>query len=279
MEQSETHDQLRREFAGLGIPMDAPGFYDHPAFVAIEKKNPKFLEAYAKFVQSRPIDRTYIAQVRQVVGIVGPMWNEELVLDGRLGACIDLSMVLSRTLESGGVWNYVVKGALTIEFPKNSGYGKTYFWPIDIAKVAAGHVWVCAPPYSIIDLTIHQQPFGGHRLKHVPPFVLSESVERYSPTIVDICSTEVVSDLQRQGAPLTNETLFRIQPNLRGIFQSFPATVERHDSTILNYTPCAISASDRPFEEITSLRLRGRTGYEIYQQRLKPILTGRGACG
>ena len=161
MEQSETHDQLRREFAGLGIPMDAPGFYDHPAFVAIEKKNPKFLEAYAKFVQSRPIDRTYIAQVRQVVGIVGPMWNEELVLDGRLGACIDLSMVLSRTLESGGVWNYVVKGALTIEFPKNSGYGKTYFWPIDIAKVAAGHVWVCAPPYSIIDLTIQPATVWG----------------------------------------------------------------------------------------------------------------------
>lgn len=137
-------------------------------------------------------------------------------------------------------------------------------------------LWVCAPPYSIIDLTIHQQPFEGDRLKHLPPFVLSESVERYSPTIVDICSPEVVSNLQRRGAPLTNETLYQIQPNLRGIFQPFPATVERHNSTILNYTPFPITASDRPLEEITSLRVRGRTGYEIYQQRLKPILTGSG---
>ena len=250
MEQPETHDQLRREFAELGIPMDDPGFYDHRVFVAIEKKNPEFLEAYAKFVQSRPIDYTYIARVRRVVGIVAPMLNEELVLDGRLGACIDMSMVLSRILECESVWNYVVKGALTIEFPKNSGYANTYFWPIDIRKVAAGHVWVCAPPYSIIDLTIHQQPFGGDRLKHLPPFVLSESAERYSPTIVDICSPEVVSDLQRRGAPLTNETLYHIQPNLRGIFQSFPATVERHNSTILNYAPCAITASDRPLRKL-----------------------------
>ena len=272
MEQPEIHNRLSKELAGFGIPTDHPGFYDHPAFVAMERKNPEFLETYAAFVRSRPIEPHYAAHTRQIVKIVGPALNEELVLDGRIGACIDLSMVLSRILEREGVWNYVVKGALTIDYPKSTGYGTGYFWPIDVTDIKAGHVWVCAPPYSVIDLTVHQQPYGEDRQKHIPGFVITESTEPYTPSIVDICSSEVLSDLRRRGLPIPNETLFEIQPKLRGFFQSFPATIVRSGETILKYIPCAITASDRPLEEITSLRLRGRTGYEVYEQRLKAAL-------
>jgi hypothetical protein len=55
-------------------------------------------------------------------------------------------------------------------------------------------------------------------------------------------------------------------------FLSFPVTLVRVKGTIFKYIPCAISASDAPLKEITALSLRGKTGYEIYQEKLKVLL-------
>lgn len=272
MTSAKTYNHLRELFSELGIPTDVPGFYDNPAFTAVEKEHPQFLQAYAEFVHTRPLDDGYASNVRRVVNIVAPALNEELVLDGRIGACIDLSMVLSRILEDEGIWNYMVKGALTIEYPRNSGYGNTYFWPVDVTNPKAGHVWVCAPPYSVIDLTIHQQPFKGKRQKYIPDFIVIESNEFTKPSIFDICSLEVLEQLAMDGHAIGDETLFRKMPHLRDFFLSFPATLVRVKGTIFKYIPCAISASDAPLKEITALSLRGKTGYEIYQEKLKVLL-------
>jgi hypothetical protein len=269
---SKSYDELCRLFSDLGISIDAPGFYDDPAFVAIERENPKLLEAYGAFVKARPLDDGYVLRVRQIVNIVSPVLHKELVLDGRIGACIDLSMVLSRILENEGVWNYMVMGALTIEYPKSSGYDNSYLWPIDVSNAKTGHSWVCVPPYPVIDLTIHQQPFKGTRQRYIPDFILTDSCESVNPSIFDICSPDVLEQLYKEGYPIEDETLFKIKPHLKDFFRSFPSTLVNCNATIFRYIPCAISASDAPLKEITSLKLRGKTGYEIYQDKLKTLL-------
>jgi hypothetical protein len=49
---------------------------------------------------------------------------EELVKDGRLGACIDIGMILSRILEEEGFWELAVS-APDNPFPKMDG------WPVN----------------------------------------------------------------------------------------------------------------------------------------------------
>lgn len=44
--------RLEHAFANRNIPFDAPGFYDHPNFLAQEQKDPRFLELYAQYVEA-----------------------------------------------------------------------------------------------------------------------------------------------------------------------------------------------------------------------------------
>ena len=73
-----------------------------------------------------------------VTEIVKPDTGQIGSAEGRLGACIDLSMVLSRILDAEGIWNYVVKGSLTLTFPRSVQPGPIYFWPIDEGDFQAG---------------------------------------------------------------------------------------------------------------------------------------------
>src|SRR6266511_5404545 len=111
------YEKLSQEFARHGIDVTKPGFYDDPQFLEQEKSNPDFLDNYASFVRNRPYDGAYLVKARAEIPVIAEAVHAELVTDGRLGACVDVGMMLSRILEQEGYWNYQVKGSLTIEFP------------------------------------------------------------------------------------------------------------------------------------------------------------------
>ena len=112
--------EIERDFLVRQIPLNSPGFYDHPSFMEVERGNPSYLNNYARFVHDRQRTPAYDEHVRQTVPIVARVFHEHLKANGRLGACVDISGVLSRALEMEGVWNFVVKGSLTIEFPRKT---------------------------------------------------------------------------------------------------------------------------------------------------------------
>jgi hypothetical protein len=106
------------------------------------------LEAYADFVEGRDYTEEYLASAEKCIERTVEFLFGRLASDGRKGACIDASCVLSRFLERQGIWNYMVKGGLTVVFPPKSGLARTYFSPI-MAKenpAVAGHVWVSRRP-------------------------------------------------------------------------------------------------------------------------------------
>ena len=92
-------DDLCALFAEHNIPIQKPGFYDHPNFKAIEENNPAFLNCHARFVQQQPRDKAYDDRVKILVPKIAKTLHQELEAEGRFGACVDLSMVLSRILD------------------------------------------------------------------------------------------------------------------------------------------------------------------------------------
>jgi hypothetical protein len=82
---------LERAFSNRLIPLDAPGFYDYPAFPAAEREDPRFLELYARYVEARAYDEAYLAHAAAKITATANAVAAAVAADGRLGACVDAS--------------------------------------------------------------------------------------------------------------------------------------------------------------------------------------------
>ena len=266
-------DDISKDFINEGISIEHPGFYDDPLFMKVERERPIYLNNYARYVQLKEYDDDYLILCEAKFKLICDILHDELVKDGRIGACIDLSMVLGRILEKVGIWNYVVKGALTIRFPSSTAIPDVYFWPIDTNEdSSAGHVWVSAPPFNVIDLTIGMQPFSTKKRKFIPDVIIEKAINPIEIEFSDICSNEVSYQVMMEGDECTIDTVYRINPVLESFFQTFPASNYNINGTEFKYIPCAIGQSDKPLEEITSLELSNMTGYEVYRDKIVPAL-------
>jgi hypothetical protein len=124
---TDSFEIVNTDLINKGVDCNNPGFYDHPNFLKVEAQFPEFLNNYARFVQQRHYDDDYLERARREIPVIARVLYEELLRDGRQGACVDMSGVLSRILEREGLWNFAVKGSLTVSFPRGSGMGDRYF--------------------------------------------------------------------------------------------------------------------------------------------------------
>src|SRR5258706_142175 len=104
----EEHGKLCAMYDDFRIDRTKPGFYDDKRFLRAESVDPSFIESYGRFVESRPCDEAYLVRSRNEIPEISSLVHRELVADGRLGACVDIGMILSRILEQEGFWNYIV---------------------------------------------------------------------------------------------------------------------------------------------------------------------------
>jgi hypothetical protein len=261
-------DAIRRDFEQAGIDTSCPGFYDHPAFQAREAEAPDYLNNYARYVRAKQFDSAYLARAEKVIRTVANMLAEELVKDGRMGACVDLNMVLSRILDKEGVWNHIVSGSLTVNSPAGT-LGR--FLSIDTGNFAAGHAWLFAPPFDVVDITVKQQPYNGNIGGLFPQTILEKTVTPFDVKSEDVCSAVVLRYFASQGLP-RKRALFTAAPHLREFFPLFPANLITQDPLVFRYVPVAVSASDAPLERIVNYPMSGRFGAQIYQETIKPAL-------
>lgn len=268
---SSPFDDIVKDFAHNKIPTDIPGFYDHPNFTAIEKQDPNYLGLYARYVQGKNYPKNYLKEAEENIALIAKVLHGELVKDGRLGACVDITMVLSRILEKQGYWNNSVKGALTIEYPPSSPLTTKYYWPVDVTEVAAGHAWLAAPPYTVVDITLKKQPYYAGEEQYLPDYVLQKHTSDIQVNTIDICSTEVIDILKKKGVPEPN-MLSYVNSNLPRFLMAFKPTLVCHEGTRLKYIPVAAAAPDSVLDEITSLKLNNMYGKEIYERVVLPAL-------
>ncbi|MCK4829971.1 hypothetical protein KA005_80360, partial [bacterium] len=128
---SASHKEIRDDFVQNNIPIDAPGFYDHPNFLAIENIFPFFMANYARFVSALSLDENYIENAGNKIPVIVDEIHKQMATGNHIGRCGDISAILSRILEKENLWNFVVKGSLTIDFPEQSNIETKYFWSVD----------------------------------------------------------------------------------------------------------------------------------------------------
>jgi hypothetical protein len=177
-------------------------------------------------------------------------------------------------LDREGIWNYGVKGSLTIQFPKTSGIPPLYFWSYDIhpdsRPVGAAHAWIVAPPFRVVDLTIKYQPYERGR-DLLPEGVLAENADLAAADFKDMFSEEY---LERRGLPYvfiiaakmsSADVITALAPRLIEFQKFFGASSIKYPSVRLKYVPIAIGAPAEGLKGITNRRYNGRFGFEIYR--------------
>jgi hypothetical protein len=178
-----TREQLEAVFSAHQIDFSNPGFYDLPQFVAVERTDNNFLDRYAEYVDRRVYSPEYLDRVRNLVPRLGRFVYDNLRLEGRLGACIDVSGMFCRILDKEGIWSYGVGGGVSVEFPSNSGILPTYFGVIGGESNIAAHMWSRIPPFAAVDLTLSAQPWGARRQPFLEGFLMSEDSEPADATV------------------------------------------------------------------------------------------------
>ena len=101
-------------------------------------------------------------RAKAIIDNVVSRLHAELVGYERLCACVDISEILFQLLEQEKIWSCCIKGSLTITFPRKAGIDTTYFWSVDHGNFVAGHAWLSAPPYKVVDISVRQQPYRGN---------------------------------------------------------------------------------------------------------------------
>jgi len=258
---------IESDFISRGIPIAHPGFYDHPSFMMVERENPAYLNNYARYVDERNRSMDYEAHVRKVAPIVAKHFYEKLLANGRLGACVDISGLVSRSLEREGIWNFVAKGSLTMLFPSRSKIPPQYFYSIDHGSFIAGHAWVVAPPLFVIDITIRLQPFQYSLADYLPPIICSDSKTQVLGTAVDIVAPEIRALLAMRGVA-EKHVLRTISPQTLPFLRIFHGRLIKTSDITLKYVPVAVGAPDVSFEEMKSMYFDGKTGFEVYRDEI-----------
>ncbi|MBL1406510.1 MAG: hypothetical protein COC00_011045 [Rhizobiales bacterium] len=235
-----------------------------------EADNASVLELYAAFVRMRPRDADYDTHVKETVPIVTRKLAEEIQSDGQLGACVDVAQMLNKILEELGIWSYSVQGSLTIMDP--SLPNPTCFWMFD-EKPVPGHVWVVAPPFDIIDVTLKAQPYGRHEADLLPLVLTSEGGKRIRPSSEEFFEPSLLAAAYRAvGGP--RDTIHeRTNPGMMSAINFFPSWQLEEGTTRLRYATGGISLSDAPdLPAIKNRTWNGRYASAVLDDIIRPAL-------
>lgn len=261
---------IERIFHKRGIRANEPAFYNDERFIRAESADPSFLEFYGAYVRLRPRTTEYDEHVRAVLPRVVDVVAEEIRRDGQKGVCIDGSMMLMKMLEAQGIWCYGMNGALTIESPELPS--PTHFWPMDVEKVA-GHVWLVAPPFEIVDVSLACQLYRRGEEKFLPTHLVAETGKRVICSAEDYCSSEVLLRARLQFGAVSADMHVRLDPSLKRRLAFFPSYEIKLGTATLRYCAGGVSASDAPdIHAITSRRWNGRLAGEMYEQVVVPAM-------
>ena len=267
---SSAQKALERAFQKRSIDFSRPGFCDAEPFLRAERLDARFLETYARYVEVRPYDDTYLNMARRKIEIVAEAVRSAVASDGRMGACVHASGTVARMLDRLQIWNYVAKATLTITFG-TSDHEPQYFWVLDEGNFVASHAIVVAPPYGVVDVTVKQQPYPPDIGALVPEIVLADQFEHSTWTPDDLANPVLQMAVRAMGVPF-GDYLKRTQPQMLEVMSALPARLVLAGSVELKYVPVAIGGFVEQLEELTGYQPGGRAAIDIFQTDVLPKL-------
>lgn len=264
-------EKLERAYKNRSIDFANPGFADSEAFLRVEREDARFLETYARYVESRTYDDAYLADARQKIDVVAEAVRSSVARDGRLGACVDASGMVARMLDRLKIWNYVAKATLTIAF-NGEGLQPQYFWVLDAGSFSASHAIVVAPPFTVVDVTIKQQSYPPSKREMLPEIVLSEDFEPTTWAAEDLANPQIREALRARRIKF--ETfLRRTHPQILDVMGVLPPRLVRSPNATLKYVPVAVAGFTAQLEGMTGYKPCGRTALEIFEHDVLPVLS------
>lgn len=267
--------QLQRSFRNRGIDSSQPAFYDFPAFRKSEDLDPRILNDYAEYVEVREYAPDYLLSARKNIEAVVHAVGTAIRADGRMGACVDASMMIGRMLDRLGVWNYVAKATLSIEFSTESRIQPIYFPDLDPTRsFAAAHAIVVAPPFGIIDVTLRQQPYPGRIREYLPDYVIANDFSDSQWEIADVMSDEAVE--AAISSRMHPEIYYRkMCPEKIKMFERLKPRSIVCDGTALKYVIVGVGGFLERLEDFVAYKPSGRSAFEIFEEDVKPTLIKR----
>ncbi|WP_041699165.1 hypothetical protein [Allorhizobium ampelinum] len=254
-------------FHELNIDFRQPGFYDQPNFVAQEQKDKRFAENYAEWVLLRERNQDYDARAQAIVPQVAAILQRRIVQHNWHGACIAMTAILTRILDRLGIWNIPVRGSASVYAEGSS----RHFAIIDQNEGTGfdtGHMWVIAPPYDIIDVTLHYQRWQGDAFqRHVPVIILGKGLASVKARAQDVIAPELRSQMPRDP-----DIHYKVFPDQRRVLEKFPAKRFISGSTDIRYVPGGVSLPDLPLEGINEEARAGVPGIQIWTDDILPTL-------
>ncbi len=259
---------LEAEFMSLGIDYTQPGFCDSNEFLRVEQDNPRILELYAAYIEARSYSDEYLTDARNKIEVVANAVSAAVEADGRLGACIDSSMIIGRMLDKLGVWNYVSKACMTIRYPDGSALKPSYFFGIDTGNFSAPHAIVVAPPFYVIDVTAKYQQYTANQTDYIPAKVLVDDFHEGAWGYEDLASPAIRNLAAMQRMSLQEYVQHR-HGNMLEVSRLLPARVAPSmtaDHATITYINVAIGACIELLEGITGYQPCGRSALKIFEE-------------
>lgn len=189
-------------FQNLGIDnVSEVHFCDNPRFVELSEKRPLYNEEFAAYINEQTYSKAYLERAETTIPIIVHTLWQELVSDGALNACARISLQLYRMLQEAGFWCYMMRGSLTIHINTNKKY-EFYGLSLnsentDTDKIA-GHVWVVAPPFKLIDISVKQQEHLSTN-PNISPYLLLKELSYCNYNLEDIVSPALLEKCKQDG--------------------------------------------------------------------------------
>lgn len=258
-------------FRKAGIDFSKPGFYDEPTFTEIEKTYPLFLEIYADYIDSMSFSSDYLKKAKSITLEIAQFVYDKLLLDSLKGACLDVCGIISRFLEKEGIWNYIIKGGLTIGFDSNTGLTTTYCAPImtDDNPAVLGHAWIVAPPFRVVDVAFSRQHYTCGEDKYLKGFITEENVNEGILQVEDLIDTDAIKLYVEQHRRLpTIQDIEMLFPGLLLSIKKYGIFEVKLPQATLKYISCGVSFIDAPLEEVKNIELCGKSPFELHKEFL-----------
>jgi len=261
------HALLTADFVASGIDPGLFGFYNQLGFLARENQNPAYLDRYAEWVLTRPMSAEYEAHVRATVPKLAYLLSDAFAAHDAHGRCIAASSMMIRMLDLLHVWSFGLFGSVIIE-AADRGLRRT-IQTIACKRgpdpdAAAGHAWLCVPPFLVVDVTLALQRWDAATAPLVPNVILAGSeaskVEARADDIVDDRVRDLFADVEGWHDPWLHH---RIDPSLRGFHQTFPARDVIAPGLNLRFVPALILLPGERLAEI-EVKRGGASGRSLW---------------
>lgn len=182
-------------FRDRQIDLSKPGFYDHPAFIELEKADQFMPEKYAAWVRDKGYEPEYLQKVRDMLPRFCEILADRLEAERRIGYCKDITLTAGRFLDRLGIWNYPISGSFTVSLTEHPSLGRRYLKLIDVLADqggVTGHYWLAVPPFKVVDVAARLQNWDAAEFRTIIPKVITaEAGEWFTAREGDIIAPDV----------------------------------------------------------------------------------------